>query len=54
MSKESQTSGKRPRRSFTEEFKRDAVNLVEELQPLFASKGIVDTADNLNELVLCH
>ena len=28
MSKESQTSGKRPRRSFTEEFKRDAVNLV--------------------------
>jgi transposase len=28
MSKESQTSGKRPRRSFTDEFKRDAVNLV--------------------------
>ncbi len=28
MSKEFKTSGKRPRRSFTEEFKRDAVNLV--------------------------
>lgn len=28
MSKESKTSGKRARRSFTEEFKRDAVNLV--------------------------
>ena len=28
MSQESKTSGKRPRRSFTEEFKRDAVNLV--------------------------
>ena len=28
MSKESQTTGKRPRRSFTDEFKRDAVNLV--------------------------
>jgi len=28
MSKESQGSSKQPRRSFTEEFKRDAVNLV--------------------------
>jgi transposase len=28
MSQESKTSKKRPRRSFTEEFKRDAVNLV--------------------------
>ena len=28
MSKESKTSGKRPRRSFTKDFKRDAVNLV--------------------------
>ena len=28
MSKESKTAGKRPRRSFTEDFKRDAVNLV--------------------------
>ena len=28
MSKESKTSGKQPRRSFTDEFKRDAVNLV--------------------------
>ena len=28
MSKESQTTGKQPRRSFTDEFKRDAVNLV--------------------------
>ena len=28
MSKETKTSGKQPRRSFTEEFKRDAVNLV--------------------------
>ena len=28
MSKESKTAEKRPRRSFTEEFKRDAVNLV--------------------------
>ena len=28
MSKESKVSSKRPRRSFTEEFKRDAVNLV--------------------------
>ena len=28
MSQESKTSGNRPRRSFTDEFKRDAVNLV--------------------------
>ena len=28
MSRESKTSGKRPRRSFTVEFKRDAANLV--------------------------
>ncbi len=28
MSKESVTTGNRPRRSFTEDFKRDAVNLV--------------------------
>jgi len=28
MSKESKVSGKQHRRSFTEEFKRDAVNLV--------------------------